>query len=53
MGMRVRAVFPADGRAASDSQSIARGMGLGDAVDHWEPTGEPDLTREQIAEHIL
>jgi hypothetical protein len=53
MGMRVRAVFPADGRSASDSQSIARGMGLGDAVEHWEPTGEPDLTREQIAEHIL
>jgi uncharacterized OB-fold protein len=53
MGMRVRAVFPAESRAASDSQSIARGMGLGDAVDRWEPTGEPDLTREQIAEHIL
>jgi len=53
MGMRVRAVFPAVGSAASNSQSIARGMGLGDAVDHWEPTGEPDLTREQIAEHIL
>ena len=54
MGMRVRAVFPtAGGGAASNSQSIARGMGLGDAVDHWEPTGEPDLTREQIAEHIL
>jgi len=53
MGMRVRAVFPAVGSAASNSQSIARGMGLGDAVDHWETTGEPDLTREQIAEHIL
>jgi uncharacterized OB-fold protein len=53
MGMRVRAVFPAIGSATSNSQSIARGMGLGDAVDHWEPTGEPDLTRDQIAEHIL
>lgn len=54
MGMRVRAVFPPphDG-SASDSQSIARGMGLGDAVARWEPTGEADLTREQIAEHIL
>ena len=29
------------------------GMGLGDAVERWEPTGEPDLTREQISEHIL
>ena len=54
MGMRVRAVFPPPhGGSASDSTSIARGMGLGDAVEHWEPTGEPDLTREQIAEHIL
>jgi uncharacterized OB-fold protein len=54
MGMRVRAVFPADGRdSSSASASIARGMGLGDAVERWEPTGEPDLTRVQIAEHIL
>jgi hypothetical protein len=54
MGMRVRAIFPAGGGdTTSGSASIARGMGLGDAVEHWEPTGEPDLTREQIAEHIL
>ena len=39
--------------SASASASMARGMGLGDAVERWEPTGEPDLTREQIAEHIL
>jgi uncharacterized OB-fold protein len=54
MGMRVRAVFPpAHAGGASASASIARGMGLGDAVERWEPSGEPDLTREQIAEHIL
>ena len=54
MGMRVRAVFPPPHEgSASASASIARGMGLGDAVARWEPTGEPDLTREQIAEHIL
>jgi len=54
MGMRVRAVFPPPSKGgASASQSIARGMGLGDAVERWEPSGEPDLTREQIAEHIL
>ncbi len=53
-GMRVRAVFPpAYEGGASASASMARGMGLGDAVERWEPTGEPDLTREQIAEHIL
>jgi uncharacterized OB-fold protein len=53
MGMRVRAVFPSEGKGPSDSASIARGMGLGDAVERWESTAEPDLTREQIAEHIL
>ena len=36
----------------SATASVNRGMGLGDAVERWEPTGEPDLTREQIAEHI-
>ena len=53
MGMRVRAVFPEGEGSAAVTASIARGMGLGDAVERWEPTGEPDLTREQIAEHIL
>jgi len=53
-GMRVRAVFPpAHEGGASASASMARGMGLGDAVERWEPTGEADLSREQIAEHIL
>jgi hypothetical protein len=54
MGMRVRAVWqPEAKRSDSASGSVNRGMGLGDAVERWEPTGEPDLTREQIAEHIL
>jgi uncharacterized OB-fold protein len=54
MGMRVQAVWPAESeRPASADASVNRGMGLGDAVERWEPTGEPDLTREQIAEHIL
>ena len=55
MGMRVRAVWPPSAKEGSSAAaaSIARGMGLGDAVERWEPTGEPDLTREQIAEHIL
>jgi len=53
-GMRVQAVWPAEaGRSASPAAAGARGMGLGDAVERWEPTGESDLTREQIAEHIL
>jgi len=54
MGMRVRAVWPPEAkRSDSATASVNRGMGLGDAVERWEPTGEPDLTREQIAEHIL
>jgi uncharacterized OB-fold protein len=54
MGMRIQAVWPPEAkRAASAASSVNRGMGLGDAVERWEPTGEPDLTREQIAEHIL
>jgi len=54
MGMRVQAVWPPESeRSVAAGSSIARGMGLGEAVAGWEPTGEPDLTREQIAEHIL
>ena len=54
MGMRVRAVWPPEAkRPDSATSSVNRGMGLGDAVERWEPSGEPDLTREQIAEHIL
>ena len=53
-GMRVRAVWPpVETRSASATSMSIRGMGLGDAVTNWEATGEPDLTREQIAEHIL
>ena len=52
--MRVQAVWPPEAaRSASPASAGARGMGLGDAVAAWKPTGEPDLTREQIAEHIL
>src|SRR5258706_3710277 len=53
-GMRVRAVFPSEGKSSdAASASIARGIGLADPVERWESTGEPDLTRDQIAEHIL
>jgi hypothetical protein len=53
-GMRVQAVWAPEGkRATSAAAAGARGMGLGDAVESWQPTGEPDLSREQIAEHIL
>jgi uncharacterized protein len=53
-GMRVQAVWPPESeRSVAAASAGARGMGLGDAVARWEPTGEPDLTRDQIAGHIL
>jgi hypothetical protein len=52
-GMRVRAVWAPEGERGEAVGSLARAMGFGDAVASWEPTGEPDLTRERIAEHIL
>jgi hypothetical protein len=53
MGMRVRAIWPPEAKRPDAAASASRGMGLGDAIERWETTGEPDLTREQIAEHIL
>ena len=48
MGMRVQAVWPPEGEARRGGGSLGnRGMGLGDAVASWEPTGEPDLTRSR------
>ena len=49
-GMRVRAVFrPADQRSLGDLDN--RWGGTGDVIERWEPTGEPDLPFERIAEH--
>lgn len=54
MGMRLEAVWPPESeRSTSAASASARGMGLGDAVAGWKPTGEPDLPREALAEHIL
>jgi len=51
MGMRVEAVWtPEDERVES---ADSRGYGFGDAISGWRPTGEPDLTREAFAEHVL
>ena len=52
-GMRVQAVWPPESERSVSAGAAGAGMGLGDAVASWEPTGEPDLTTEQIAEHIL
>jgi len=54
MGMRLEAVWPPESeRSTSAAAASSRGMGLGDAVASWRPTGEPDLAREALAEHIL
>jgi len=51
-GLRVEAVWAPEGERGEAAVGI-RGMGLGDAVAGWRPTGEPDLSREALAEHIL
>ena len=52
MGMRVKAVW----RGEDDEAEVEGGMGrwgLGNAVAHWEPSGEPDAPRDAYQEHIL
>jgi len=51
-GLRVEAVWAPEGERGSVSTGI-RGVGLGDAVKSWRPTGEPDVSRDALAEHIL
>ena len=49
MGMRVAAVWlPKDERKGFDPRG-----GLGGAIRHWKPTGEPAATLEDFAEHII
>ena len=49
-GMRVRAVFKPP--AERDLGELDNRWGsTGNVLSHWEPTGEPDLPFDQIAEH--
>ncbi len=52
MGLRVKAVWA---KKASDEEEGGgmRGWGLGAMVEHWEPTGEPDVDAEHYREHVL
>jgi uncharacterized protein len=51
MGLRVKAVWASpEERAGGDG---GRGWGLGSAITHWEPSGEPDASREEFAKHAL
>jgi uncharacterized OB-fold protein len=51
MGMRVEAVWTPEEERVEAADS--RGYGFGDAIQGWRPTGEPDLSREAFAEHVL
>jgi uncharacterized OB-fold protein len=51
MGMRVEAVWTPEEERAEAADS--RGYGFGDAIRGWRPTGEPDLSRDAFAEHVL
>lgn len=49
MGLRVEAVWaPPEDRTADD-----RGYGLGNAVEGWRATGEPDAAKADYEEHTL
>lgn len=51
MGMRVEAVWAPEGERANDPGD--RGYGFGNAIRGWRPTGEPDVSPEDFAEHVL
>jgi len=51
-GLRVDAVWAPEGERGT-AVAGGRGVGLGDAVRGWRPNGEPDVPREQLAEHLL
>jgi uncharacterized OB-fold protein len=48
MGLRVEAVW-----AGPDHEGQGRSLGLGDAVEGWRPTGEPDAPKADYEEHTL
>jgi uncharacterized OB-fold protein len=52
-GLRVRAVWKPPAERSADAISN-RGWGsVASVISSFEPTGEPDVPREQFAEHIL
>jgi uncharacterized OB-fold protein len=51
-GMRVRAVWKPEDQRTGEVSAMAQ-WGIGKAIEHWEPTGEPDAPRDHFAEHIL
>jgi uncharacterized OB-fold protein len=52
-GMRVEAVWASEAERSGEPDGGGRGMGFGDAIRAWRPSGEPDAPLEHYAEHIL
>ena len=51
-GMRVRALWKPEAERTGEVSAMAQ-WGIGKAIEHWEPTGDPDAPRDHFAEHIL
>lgn len=51
MGMRVKAKWAK--KAEEEEGGGMRGWGLGAAIEYWEPSGEPDVPKEEYQEHVL
>jgi uncharacterized OB-fold protein len=51
-GMRVKAVWRPEAERRADASGGMQ-SGMGDAIEVWVPTGEPDADRSEFQEHIL
>jgi uncharacterized protein len=52
-GLRVRAVWKPKSERSAEGVSNRGWGGVGSAVEAFEPSGEPDMPREQFEEHIF
>jgi uncharacterized protein len=52
-GLRVRAVWRPKEKRTAEGVSNRGWGGVGSAIDAFEPSGEPDMPREQFEEHIF
>lgn len=52
MGLRVKAAWRPPAEREGDASGGGR-FGIGDAIAHWVPTGEPDADPSDFQEHIL
>ena len=50
-GLRVKASFRPPGERSVESVDNRWG-GTGEVIDHWQPTGEPDVPFDEYSEHV-